>query len=199
MKRRIEIVIMIALGITLTGCGGGKQHQTDLLSECEQENTTLSAQVQTLKSENTELTEQVNTLSKLDARTRLESLDTLKKICIGKHSGFYDKNEDGKNETLVVYLEPLDTVQDFVKAIGAVKIELWDLDEISEKAKLSEWTLKPSDLHKTWGGTIFHSYYRIKLPLEDIPLENEEYTVKVTFTDYLSGKVLTDQKVLKTQ
>ena len=89
MKRRIEVTI-ITLAVILSGCGGEKKQTTDLLAECEQEKTTLSTQVQALKSENTELTQQINTLSELDAKARLESLDTLKNIHIGKHSGFYD-------------------------------------------------------------------------------------------------------------
>ena len=70
-------------------------------------------QVQTLESENTQLAEQVNTLSTLDAAARLEALDTLKKVRIGKRTGFYDKDKNGTNETLVVYLEPLDMAQDY--------------------------------------------------------------------------------------
>ena len=156
-------------------------------------------QIQALESENTQLTEQVNTLSTLDAAARLEALDTLDKIRIGKRTGFYDKDDNSTNETLVVYLEPLDMAQDFVKAIGAVKIQLWDLDAAANEAKPAEWTLEPADLHPTWGGTIFAGYYRIKLPLENFSDQKKDYTVKVTFTDYLSGKVLTDQKVISVQ
>ena len=156
-------------------------------------------QVQTLESENTQLAEQVNTLSTLDAAARLEALDTLKKVRIGKRTAFYDKDKNGTNETLVVYLEPLDTVQDYVKAVGKVKIELWDLDVAEDTAKLAEWIIEPYELHAAWGGTIFTGYYRIKLTPENISDQKKDYTVKVTFTDYLSGKVLTDQKTIPSQ
>ncbi|OQY04583.1 MAG: hypothetical protein B6I25_06765 [Planctomycetales bacterium 4572_13] len=150
MKRRIDIFILIILAAMLTGCGSGKQRQWDTLKNCKQENTELSMQVQRLESENTQLTEQVNTLSTLDAAARLEALDTLEKIRIGKHTGFYDKDDDGTNETLVVYLEPLDSAQDYTKAVGKVNIQLWDLNAAENKAKQAEWTLEPAELHKTW-------------------------------------------------
>ena len=197
MERRIDTVIIVALAAMLAGCGGGTQRNWNTLKKCQQENTELSLKVQTLKSENTQLAEQVNTLSTLDAAARLEALGTLEKVRIGKRTGFYDKDDDGANETLVVYLEPLDTAQDFVKAVGQAKIELWDLDAAADATKAAEWTIEPAELHKTWGGTIFAAYYRIKLPLEGILDQKKEYTAKVIFADYLSGKVLTDQKAIQ--
>jgi outer membrane murein-binding lipoprotein Lpp len=199
MKRWIESFILIALAVMLAGCSSSTQRPWKTLKDCAQKNTELSMQIQALESENTQLTEQVNTLSTLDAAARLEALDTLDKIRIGKRTGFYDKDNDDTNETLVVYLEPLDKAQDFIKAIGAVKIQLWDLDAAANEAKPAEWTLEPAELHPTWGGTIFAGYYRIKLPLENFSDQKKDYTVKATFTDYLSGKVLTDQKVITVQ
>lgn len=196
MKRRIDSFILIALATMLAGCSSGKKRPWDTLEACIQANTELSMRVQSLESENTQLTEQVNTLSTLDAAARLEALDTLEKIRLGKRTDFYDKDDNGTNETLVVYLEPLDAAQDFIKAIGKVNIQLWDLSVEGSKAKQAEWTLEPAELHPTWGGTIFAAYYRIKLPLEITPDQKKEYTLKISFTDYLTGKVLTDQKVV---
>ncbi len=196
MKRRIVSFILMTLAAMLTGCSSGPKRPWNTLKECIQANTELSMQVQALESENTQLTEQVNTLSTLDTAARLEALDTLEKVRLGKRTGFYDKDDNGTNETLVVYLEPLDTAQDYTKAVGKVDIQLWDLDATADKAKLAEWTVEPADLHKTWGSTLFTAYYRIKLPLEIVTDQQKDYTVKITFTDYLTGKVLTDQKVL---
>ena len=208
MKRRIDWFIFIALAaVLLAGCSGGKKRSWDTLEACIQENTDLSMRVQSLESENTQLAEQVNTLSILDAAARLDALDTLEKIRIGKRTGFYDKDDNGTKEILVVYLEPLDTAQDYTKAVGKVTIQLWDLNASEDKAKEAEWTLEPTELHKTWGGTLFAGYYRIKLPLKDVLSGREtknrvgtahptELTLKVTFTDYLTGKVLTEQKVI---
>lgn len=220
MKRRIDIVIIALVIGLLAGCGGrAQQHPWGTLTECEDQNTELSLQIQTLQTKNDQLTEQVATLSGLDKNTRLPALDTLEKIRIGKYTGFYDADQNGTKESLVVYLEPLDTAQDYIKAVGTVNIELWDLSAPEDKAKGAEWTVEPTDLHKNWGGTIFRSYYRLEFVVTDLlPAPRNrvgthlrsasydgqaaypaEYTLKVTFIDYLAGKVLTDQKVITVQ
>ncbi|MHC4905983.1 MAG: hypothetical protein ACYTFX_10495 [Planctomycetota bacterium] len=196
MKRWIDTLIIAMVAILLVGCGNGTQKSRGALEECQDQNTDLSLQIQTLQTKNDQLTEQVATLSAMDSKTRLTALDTLDKIRIGKYTDFYDKDENGTKETLIVYLEPLDTVQDTIKAIGTVKIELWDLNASEDKAKLAEWTIGADKLHTSWGGNIFAAYYRIKLPLETTPDKQKEYTLKVTFTDYLSGKALTGQQVI---
>lgn len=194
MMRWIGMFIII---LSLAGCGGkAQQHPWGTLKECEDQNTELSLQVQALQTQNDQLTEQVTTLSALDKNTRLSALDTLEKVRIGKYTGFYDTDENGTKESLVVYLEPLDAAQDTVKAPGQVIIELWNLNAPENDAKLMEWTVNPEQLFTTWGGTIFHSYYRIALPLEITVQPQTEYTLKITFTDYLGGKVLSDQKTV---
>ena len=196
MKRWIDTVIIAALAAILVGCGSSQKKPWGTLTECEQENTNLSAQIRALESENTQLTEQVNTLSTLDTAARLEALDTLDKIRIGKRTGFYDKDDNGTNETLVVYLEPLDTAQDTVKAVGKVEIGLWDLSN-PDDSFITLWEITPEILHTVWGGNIFNSYYRIELLPKNALNQEKEYTVKVTFADYLSGKTLTDQMVIQ--
>lgn len=195
MKRRIDIVIIALVVGLLAGCGGkAQQHPWGTLKECEDQNTELSLQVQALQTQNDQLTEQVATFSALDKNSRLSALDTLDTIRIGKHTGFYDKDNNNSQEMLVVYLEPLDTAQDYIKAIGTVNVELWDLTASEDKAKLTEWTVDPAELHQTWGGTIFRSYYRLPFAVTGVLSGQEkELTIKVTFTDLLSGKVLSDQ------
>jgi outer membrane murein-binding lipoprotein Lpp len=197
MNRRIDTLIIAMAVALLAGCGGGNQHPWDTLKECEDQNTRMSLQAQTLQTQNDQLTQQVTTLSALNGKTRLAALDTLEKVRIGKHTGFYDTDENGTKEMLVVYLEPLDTAQDYIKAIGTVNIELWDLNAPEDKAKRAEWTVEPADLQKNWGGTIFRSYYRIQLPLKITADKQKEYTLKATFTDFLSGKVRTDQTTIR--
>lgn len=203
MKRWIAHFISIILIAILAGCGGGSgpKRPWDTLAECEQENTELSLQVQRLQEQTGRLTEQVATLSALDKNTRQAALDTLDKIRIGKHSGIYDKDENGTKETLVVYLKVLDKEQDYIKAPGRCVVELCDLTAPEGEVKVKRFVCAPSYLSQNWGGTIFHSYYRIVRKdddLEDYLLlkKPKELTLKVTFTDYYTGNVLTDQKVI---
>lgn len=196
-KTLVQYVLTCFFAILLTGCGG-KNVLWDDFENLKKENTDLTMQVQALQQENTQLNEQADALSGLDKEARLQDLDTLDKIRIGKRTGLYDTDNNGTDETLIVYVEPLDMAQDYVKAIGTVKVELWDLNTDPDKAKLTEWTLKPAETQKLWGGNIFASYYRLPFVITDILSGQEkELTVKVTFTDSLSGKVLRDQRTIK--
>ena len=202
MKRWVGTLMVM---LCLAGCGGrAQQHPWGTLKECKDQNTDLSLQIQSLQTKNDQLTEQIATLSALNGKIRLGALDTLEKIRIGKYTDFYDKDENGTKETLIVYLEPLDTAQDYIKAIGKVNVQVWDLNAAAGNAKLAEWTVEPAGLHKNWGGTIFRGYYRLsfngKEMVNDLLTKKRiELTLKITFTDYFTGKVLTDQKVISAQ
>ncbi len=199
MTKWILRCIIVTLAVVLTGgCGIGKNPLLGDIDNLKNENTELSLKVQSLQQENVQLTDQVNTLSSLDKDVRLNSLDTLDKIRIAKRTGLYDKDEDGTRETLAVYIETLDTAQDFIKAVGTAQVELWDLDANPTAAKLAEWSLTPEQLHPLWGGNVFAGYYRLSFPVAGIVTGQEKtLTVKVTFTDTLSGKVLRDQTTIE--
>ncbi|MBL7215755.1 MAG: hypothetical protein ISS71_08775 [Phycisphaerae bacterium] len=195
-KRTIQYALVFFAAVWLTGCGS-KNVLWDDIERLKQENTGLSLQVQSLKQEITQLAEQVDMLAGFDETTRLQDLDTLQTIRLGRRTGLYDLDEDGMNETMVVYVEPLDTAQDYVKAIGIVEVELWNLDADTAEAKLADWTLVPEEIHPLWGGNIFAGYYRLPFTITNILNGQEnELTVKATFTDFLSGKVLRDQTTI---
>lgn len=193
--------VIVATVCVMNGCSSQPsqtEHSWQTFEDCHAENTDLQTRIDALMDENTALTEQVQTLSKLDSQVRLNTLATLQSIHIGKRSGLYDKDNDGQNEKLIVYLEPKDTVQDYIKAVGQCSIELWSLEAKPEAALLKRWTVGPSDLHPTWGGNIFGAYYRLVFDIEGVIPNNEtELTVKAKFTDYLSGKTLRDQKTIQ--
>jgi len=195
MIRRIDIFMIAMVVLWLAGCEAPQQRTWDTLTECKQENTELSLHVQQLQNENTQLTQQLETTLELDKDVRLNSISTLQTVHIGSRTGFYDKDENGIAETLVVYLEPKDTAQDAIKAIGKVDIELWDLDD-PNNSLVEMWEVIPEILHTAWGGTIFNAYYRLEFLPDNTLKQGTVYTIKMTFTDYISGKVLTDQKVI---
>lgn len=193
MSKGVFIAGCVWIGAVLSGCGGSDRTVWNNLDDAERENTALSLQVQQLQEENETLRRQVQTLSGLDRGARLADLDTLTAIRLHKRTDLYDTDEDGTPESLIVYLQTIDSQQDQVKAAGQCTIELWDLGRPAEQAKLAEWTLSADDLQKTWGGNIFAQYYRIVLPLNEVPSEGDSLTVKAVFTDLLTGKVLKDQ------
>jgi outer membrane murein-binding lipoprotein Lpp len=198
IKKRTVQWIAVLLTAMLTGCGGGREpFLWNDMNRLKAENRELAMQVEQLKAQTDQLSEQIETLSGLDGDARMQELDTLVKVRLGKRTGLYDMDKDGTNETLVVYVEPLDRSQDYVKAVGRVEVELWNLDAPPAEARLADWTLAPDEIQKHWGGTIFTGYYRLLFPVAEILNGQEKkLTVRVTFTDWLSGKVLRDQTTI---
>ncbi len=194
------VVTALAACALVSGCGRGMEKslfsQVKLLAE---EKTELKLQVEKLQDENEELTKRVETLSALGPEVRLEVLGRLESIEISSRSGLYDKDrdEDGTKETLVVYVRTIDDAGDAIKAVGSVEVQLWDL-EAEDNARLAQWRIKPEELKRLWSSTVMTSYFRLTFDVSELLRDNEkELTVKVTFTDYITGNILRKQRVIK--
>ncbi|MEA3224881.1 MAG: hypothetical protein U9Q07_02950, partial [Planctomycetota bacterium] len=168
------------------------------MEQLTQENKELQTQIDRSNSENKQLEKRVEVLSSLPKDVRLENLYRLERIEIGRLSGFFDKDRDGKREKLIVYVTPVDEQGDAIKVTGAVNVQLWNLNKADGEALLGEWDIKPGELKTVWFKTVISANYRLTFDISNI-VENfdEELTVRVAFTDYLSGKVLKDQQVIK--
>jgi hypothetical protein len=163
-----------------------------------QENAELKSQIKQSESETEQLKSQVQVLSKLPADVRLEDLYDLQKIRITRYTNLYDKDKDGKKEKLLVYIQPIDEQRDIVKATGAVDVELWDLNKEDGQAKLGAWHVPPAELKTLWCATLITINYRLAFDVGDkITGKEKELVVKVTFTDYPSGKVFKEQKIIR--
>ncbi len=154
-------------------------------------------QVQKLQAENDSLRRQIETLSALGPEIRLEVISVLEKIKIRSRSGFYDKDRDGKKEVLKVYVQPIDSVGDKIKAPGSVRVQLWDLNADADASLLKEWQVGPEELMQMWVGTPLTHYYRLSFDVSDMPGgRDKELKLKVGFTDYVTGKVLQEHKMV---
>jgi len=163
-----------------------------------QEKARLQEQIEQAKGENEELKEQLQTLSGLPADVRLENMYRLERIRLGRLSGFFDKDNDDKRETLIVYVTPYDKDGDGIKATGSMNVQLWDLNKPEGESLLGEWDVPPGELKKTWFKTVLAVNYRLTFDVSDkVESFDEALTAKVTFTDYLTGKVFKDQLVIK--
>lgn len=193
--------ILISLLFVL-GCQNADKEAllTVQIEQLTQEKAQLQEQVDQSESENEKLKEQVQVLSGLPEDVKLENLYSLQKIKIGRYTGFFDKDKDkdGTREKLIVYVQPVDEDGDAIKATGAVNVQLWDLDRADGEALLGEWDVKPGELKEMWFKTLLTVNYRLMFGApETVENLDEQLTVKVTFTDYLSGKIFKEQKIIK--
>jgi len=79
-----------------------------------------------------------------------------------------------------------------------VEVQLWDLSKSDSQALLGQWHVKADELKQNWFSTLIKGNYRLMFDVAD-KVENfeEPLTVKATFTDYLTGKVFKEQRVIK--
>jgi len=192
----------IAAGCLLSaaaGCeNGGKSPLEEKVDTLRLEKRQLTRQIEQSEKEAEQLKKQIEVLSGLSPEVRLENLYDLRQIKITKYTNLYDKDKDGQKEKLIVYIQPIDEQGDIVKASGTVDVQLWDLNKKAGQALLGQWHVKPDELKKLWFATLVTINYRLTFDVADkIDKFEEPLTVKVTFTDYLSGKVFKEQQVIK--
>jgi outer membrane murein-binding lipoprotein Lpp len=191
----------ISIFLTLAaGCASPdeKESISVQIEQLMQEKTELQKQIEQSEEDNKQLKQQIQVLSGLPENVKLENINLLKNIKIGRYTGFFDKDKDGKKEKLIVYIQPFDEQGDAIKAVGTVEVQLWDLNKTDQEALLGEWKVETSELKDLWFATMLSINYRLIFDVADIIKNLEEpSTVKITFTDYMTGKVFKEQKVIK--
>ncbi len=197
---RTVITFSLALLLFSAGCNDSERRlsRDAQISALRQQNKQLENQLQQSKNETEQLKKQMTSLSELDPNARIENLYSLQSIRLTRYTNLYDKDNDGKKEKLIVYLQPVDEENDVVKATGAVDVQLWDLNKPEGQALLGQWHVEPSELKKCWVATLITINYRLPFDVAGkIDSSKGDLTVKVTFTDYISGKVFIEQHVIK--
>ena len=186
--------------VIITGCENSNSNSAlrDEMKALKQEKTQMREQIEESEKEVEQLKEQVRVLSGLPGEEKGENLYRVEKVKIGRYTNLYDEDEDGRYEKLIVYLQPIDEEGDVVKATGSVDVQLWDLNKEADKALLGEWHVGAGELKKLWFSTIITINYRMTWDVSEIISEYKEaLTIKVRFTDYLTGRVFEGQKVIK--
>ena len=183
--------------ILATGCATPDDKESPALKieQLTQENKQFQKQIEQSNTENKQLKDQIQVLSGLPENVRLENLNRLESVKIGRYTGFFDKDNDGKKEKLIVYIQPVDEQGDTIKVTGSANVQLWDLNKTNGQAMLGQWKVEPDEMKELWFATMVTINYRLTFDVTDIveSLQNP-LMVKVTFTDYMTGKVFVEQK-----
>jgi hypothetical protein len=189
----------VLTAVLLAGCGIGsaKEQPLELKVEAlQREKAELAGKVEQCQVENEQLQQQVKALTALPKDGR-EDFYRLTSVRVARFTGFYDTDKDGRRETLLVYIQPIDTDGDIIKTAGTVHVQLWNLDNPGDQALVGQWQVQPDQLRKLWVGAMV-SDYRLPFDVSLTPeLLAQPLTVKITFTDYLTGEIFRDQMVIK--
>jgi hypothetical protein len=197
--RLLTSIVAGAILLIMAGCQRPEESSAwTKISELEDERAYLKQTITDLRRQNEQIKEQFVTLSNLDRDIRIEALASIDRITIDKRSGFFDKDDDGTEETLITYIKTYDDAGDVIKMAGDVNLQLWDLSKGKNEALLGEWNVEAKELKKLWMGMMMTNYYRISYKIPHLLNDKQkELTIKVKFTDYLTGKIFTEQKVVK--
>jgi hypothetical protein len=124
---------------------------------------------------------------------RLDELFTVHGLRIGRLSGGADLNAAKPgDEGLKIYIVPTDQDGEDLKAAGSFKIEAFDLAQ-KDHRKIGQWDFDLEQSKKNWFGPLLYSYV-LTCPWQTVP-EHSKITVKITFTDALTGRRFQTQRV----
>jgi hypothetical protein len=132
-------------------------------------------------------------------KDRLDRLFTVHGLSLGRLTGGMDEDpRKPGDEGIKVYAVPTDDGGDPLKAAGSFTIEAFDLAN-AQSPLVGKWTFDTSAARSAWNGAAPLSYqYVLKAPWQQGgPPAHEELTVKVTFTDGLTGRQFDAQKVVR--
>ena len=175
-------------------------------------------EMEPLRRENQQLREQVATLTEQVAAERATSermarelaqvrgfsAEDLKKIfsperiLIDKLSGGENYDAQPGDDGVTVYFKPVDRDGDTIKAAGDIRVELFDLADPAGGRPFATQTIPVSDAGRHWYGKLMTYHYTVKCPWQGRP-KNPEITVRVTFVDYITQRVMTAQAVVTVQ
>lgn len=198
----LRICLTVSVLAVAAGCGGTDKGVPlqDKIQSLTDEKAQIRSQMEQTKAENERLKKQNKVLAALPDKVKGQNLSHIEEVKITNLTNLYDKDKDGKKDKLIVYIQPVDKDGDVLKAPGEVEVELWDLERAPGQAKLGNWQTKPEKLRKLWFDTVMGTNYRLTFDIGEMVIDPAEpLTVKVAFTDYLTGKVFKEQRVIKPQ
>jgi hypothetical protein len=127
---------------------------------------------------------------------RLEKLFYVTHLELGRRSGGIATDRQDGDDAVVVYLQPVDQNGDVIKAAGEATVQLYDLANPAAENLIGEYHWSVDELRPTWAGGFFgRSQFSLMCPWRHGPPAHDQVTIRATFTDYLTGKTFTAQRV----
>lgn len=118
-------------------------------------------------------------------------------IEIDRLSGGMDTDGQPGDDGVTVYLTPRDRHGDPVKVAGDIRIELYDLAAQPGENRIGVYEFPHERAAELWYGRLMTSHYTLKCPWQTGPPAHPEITIRATFADYLTKRVLTAQSTCR--
>jgi len=168
-----------------------------------------------LREQNLKLTQQVDELNK-QLELRLGEIQTLRaqtagqraiqdadppmlaRIAFERYSAAIDTNGDGRDDLVRIYLTPLDHLGRLLPVAGRLKLQAVTIQDDAPPALLASRTYEPDEFDAAYRANFTGYHYTVELPLpESLDPAVTSATVKASFTEAVTGVVLTEEKIVK--
>jgi hypothetical protein len=190
-------VLVCLLLVSGAGCASPSAANNKLRAE----NLALQEQIDSLKRDRDVDRARIKALEQRTApvptlpQERLDKLVTVYGIKLGRLTGGdnWDADKPG-DDGLKVVVQPVDRSGEKLKAAGSVVVDAFDLAAVDPN--VGHWEFDSDQVAERWYGALLYSYV-FKCPWQKKLPSHEELTVRVTFTDELTGRQFTEQRVCK--
>jgi hypothetical protein len=197
-RRRCAVGPLLAVaGLLAGGCFPSRPPRDlavelqDARAKIAQQNDQLAAQQATIAA----LTKQVDTLRGIPQPV-LENIFYPVKLEIGDVSGGFDEDGAPGDDGVVVYLRPIDEQGDVIKAAGRIHIQLYDLAAPPGENLIGDYDIPVEQARTLWYGKWLTYHYAVRCPWPSGPPRHPEVTIRATFIDYLTGRVMSAQRAV---
>jgi len=182
--------------VLLAGCNAGaiSDENTRLRRENHdqaQELAALKADVERRQAQIAALEKQATLPKPAIDGVRLADLPVVTKLEFGGYSGVYDSNGDGGDDTVRVYVRPIDQRGRFYPAVGKAVLQAVAIEAGKPPVDVAVREFSPKELDAAYVEGFTGSHFTLETKLPASP--PAELTIKVTFTDAQTGAVLTQQ------
>ena len=189
----LRILLVTALALTgLMGCKAPNAANIQLRKQTQE----LRAKVDDLERRHAADAAQMRAIEARSGSTlptltqeQLDKLFTVQGIQLGRLTGVDDQG------VLKVYATPTDDIGQPLKAAGSFVVEAFDLAK-KDKPLVDRWEFGLDQARQNWFGQALLYEYVLSCPLPSPP-EHPDLTLKVSFTDALTGRTFEAQKVIR--
>jgi hypothetical protein len=197
--RICAICLGAAMLLSVAGCPGPsranielRRQNQELRSRIEELRRTRDADLARIQSLERERTT-VPTLP----QEQLDRLFTAHGLRFGRLTGGADLNpEQPGDEGLRIQVVPIDGMGQPLKAAGTFEVDAFDLER-THSPLIGRWSFSIEEARESWFGTGLLYTYVLICPWQDVVPQRPELTVRVTFTDELTGRVFTEQRTVQ--
>jgi hypothetical protein len=119
----------------------------------------------------------------------------LTSIALNRLSHARDDDNDGRLDTILLYIEPKDGLGRFLQIVGTVALHAAVLPSDAAAQTIGQRTIDAKELRDGYRSSFTGQYYALSLPI-DAPAGASECTLRVTFHDGYSGREFSTERVI---